>query len=235
MRVKRPWRLMTAATILAATGGWALAGTALVHAHGVCTTIAVVSKQQRAVGFTPTILDGLAFPLGPLTPMATPLVSPVVVVKQVVVCPQVVFVTPAFSVFSTVVDPPPPAWPPSPNISSQPTPPALSGGIPGAAPHDTVRDLAQSPEIYDRQVLSVTGIVGRYAEGRDQRGVPYTTFELKEGAASVWVVSWGQPTLRQGMAVRVTGPFYAAPPFALASGTSPPPTLEAQLIIADSR
>lgn len=231
MRVRRPWHLMTVAAILAVSGGWALAATAPVHAHGVCTTIAVVSKQPRAVGFTPTILDGLAFPLGPLTPM----VSPVVVVKQVVVCPQVVLVTPAFGVFSTVIDSPPPAWPPSPNISSRPTPPALAGGIPGAAPHDTVRDLAQSPESYDRQVVSVTGIVGRYAEERDQRGVPHTTFELKEGGASVWVVSWGRPTLRQGMALRVTGPFYAAPPFALASGTHPHPTLEAQLIIADSR
>ncbi len=250
-----PWRIGSA--VLAAVAV-ALPTIGALPAHGqvLCTTVQTVVVRQVTGGFTPSILDAWAFAFPPTRSALTAttfkqvvvcprsVVAPsVVVVRPVTVAPPVPVISPVtpitvlptdLGVLSTTVDPPAPAASPTAHSPAAAARPAAATGPAGAAPHDTVRDLAVHPERFDRQVVSVTGTVGGYEPGRTSTGAAYVLFELRSAGASVPVVAWGDPGLRPGVAVRVTGPFYAAAPFALASGDRIHGVLEAQVIASSA-
>jgi hypothetical protein len=96
----------------------------------------------------------------------------------------------------------------------------------------TVRDLAQDPAHYDRQVVSLVGDASALRLSADARGALYTEIRLENGGASVAVLAWGSPKLHAGQRVRITGNFYAQPPFALAPGSPAGSMLEAEVIEA---
>jgi hypothetical protein len=227
--------LALSAVALTASMAWVSTDAVPAHAQ-VCSTSNVISVQRGFVGFNTTILDSWAYTI-PMTAVPTRIVT----VNQVVTCPSVVF-TPAFPVFpmvfqtfpvfTTITDPPAPGAPSGSLVAPPQTSPQAPLGPPGVAPRDTLRDLAQHPNRFDRQVVSLTGTVGALAEHRTARGESYSTFELRDGGASLLVLVWGRTAIPADTAVRVTGAFYALPPFALATGEGVRPVLEAQLITA---
>jgi hypothetical protein len=214
-----------------------------------CTITPVVSVQHGSAGFNTTILDSWAYPI-PMTARPTRTVT----VNQVLVCPPgyTVYPTvyqpgympyPGYITFQPGYMPYPgyttfqPGYQPYPGYTTitdgtAQAPPQQAStpliGPPGAAPHDTLRDLARYPARFDRQVVSLTGTVAALAEHNTDRGT-YTTFELRDGGESVVVLVWGRAAVAADGLVRVTGAFHAYPPFAIA-GTGGRPVLEAQMI-----
>jgi hypothetical protein len=208
------------------------------RAQFVCSSTRVVVVRRQASGITPTILDSIAFPL----PLARP--APSVAVKKVVTCPAgstiprvvtgspVLTAPPAFTVFPTAIGPPADPSDPSAPIAHPASPPhlAAAAGPPAIAPHDTIRQLAAHPQAFDHQIVTVTGIVKAYTASREGHGAPPTLFELADGNASVLVAVWGQPYLRAGTPVRVTGAFYTAAPFPVPAGARSVPVVDAQVV-----
>jgi len=201
----------------------------------------VVSIQSpgRTTGFVPTLLDALAFPGFPMFPTVStrPVMTPgssSMPTQQIIVCPSSPLFSPAVlvpvgvsvsSVGPLVIDPPAQGQNPSAG-SAGPVQP----GLIGTAPHYTVRDLAQTPARYDRQVVSVTGVVASPQVHESQQGAAFTRFTLREEAAEVPVLVWGRPALVPGGTVRVTGAFCAVAPEALNGGEPSRPLLEADLV-----
>ncbi|MEN3026888.1 MAG: hypothetical protein ABDH31_04150, partial [Chlorobiota bacterium] len=68
-----------------------------------------------------------------------------------------------------------------------------------------LRELAENPELYDEQSVSVVGTIANYRERVSRAGNPYTTFRLEEDGASVNVFAWGHQGLQSGQQVRVRG------------------------------
>ena len=71
----------------------------------------------------------------------------------------------------------------------------------------TAADIAQNPDRYDGQTVTVTGTIAAYRERVSRAGNPYTTFRLEDGGASVAVFAWKHQGLRNGLRVSVTGRF----------------------------
>lgn len=223
------WGVGALAVVLGVLGLW----TGPAAAQSTCQQIQITTTRTAGpLAITP--LDGIAFPVPPVT-------APSTVVRQILVCPPGAVlppvVTPAPVLIGTpilgaplvespvlapavvvpaVAAPAPAAGSPAPASAA----PALpSPAIVGAAPVDTVRALAAESERFDRTVVSVTGIAASVAEAADAHGAPITTFRLEAQGASVGVVVWGRAAVRAGERVRVSGPFYVSTPFAGASGT----------------
>lgn len=208
--------------VAAALGGIALPWGLPALANAPCVIERSVVVQQ---GFTPTLLDVWAFPT--LTPM-----PPTTVVRQVIVCPSVmttpVMTTPIFITPQFFFDPP---AAPAPVSGTSPGPdraPAVA--VSGVMPPVTVRDLAQGPGQYDRQVVTLLGTAAAGQESYDVRGALYTEFRLENEGASVAVLAWGSLGLREGQRVRVTGNFYSVAPFILRPGSPLSNVLEASVI-----
>ncbi len=200
-------------------------------AHGFCssivitsgmTTVTIRTAPQTTGTFVPSILDAWAF------------AGPVQVVPQGIVCPPVIAVAPV--VLSPVVitappmfiDPPPAG---SPSGSSPPAPAPVRPAVTGASlPPSTVGDLAGAPGRFDRQVVTVTGMIGTALDSANDRDARYTLFRLEAGGAAVPVVVWGHPRLARGQHVRVIGTFHDVAPFVLAGGERPHAVLEAHLV-----
>lgn len=200
-------------------GAVLLVGVSPVRAQNLCQ---VVSVTVSPGGFAPTILDVWAFPAVPAPPMTN-------TVRQIVVCPAV-FVTPAIGPPVFVVDPP--STGASGSGASAVRGPASAAAVSGVVPPVTVRDLAQRPELFDRQVVSLVGDAAGLRPSRDPRGTAYTEIRLENGGASVVAVAWGTPALHEGQRIRVTGNFYARAPFALAPDSPIRSVLEAEVIQA---
>lgn len=200
-------------------GGALLVGSP-VQAHGFCQ---VVSVTVPSGGFAPTPLDVWAFATVPAAPtMST--------VRQIVVCPSFL-VTPIIVAPSViVVDPPSTAAQRMGAPSQKASDPATA--VSGVVPPVTVRDLAQNPARYDRQVLSLVGDATVLRLSADIHGALYTEIRLESAGASVAVLAWGTPKLHAGQRVRITGNFYTQPPFALAPGSPTGSVLEADVIEA---
>ncbi len=202
--------------------GALLAGGPPAQAQDFCQ---VVSVPVSTGGFALTPLDAWAFATVPAAPMTT-------TIRQVVVCPS--FMLPP--VFTPVIFSPPVFF------VDPPSTPANTGGAPsgrepvpasvvfGVVPPVTVRDLAQNPGQYDRQVVSLVGDAAALRTSYAASGTRYTELRLESGGASVVAVVWGTPKLDAGERVRVTGNFYAHAPFALAPGSPLHNVLEAVAI-----
>lgn len=201
-------------------GGLLLSGGYPAQAHGFCR---VVSVTVPPGGFTLTPLDVWAFATVPAAPtMST--------VRQIVVCPSFV-ITPVIVSPSVVFVDPPSVAVEGLRAPSEKTP-APAVVVSGIVPPVTVRDLARNPAHYDRQVVSLVGEAAALRLSADAHGALYTEIRLENGGASVAVLAWGSPKLHEGQLVRVTGNFYARPPFALAPGALAGSVLEADVIEA---
>lgn len=212
-------------TVLTAAllGGALLAAVAPVQAHiGFCQIVSVTVPQG---GFTVTPLDNFAFTTVPAPPAMTTVrefVCPSFFAPPLIVAPPVFFVEqPA------VEQPAAPVPVSEPSVEEAPAPVAA---MPAVVAPVTVRDLAQDPGQYDRQVVSLVGDAAALRTSRDARGALYTEIRLEEGGASVVTIAWGTPALQAGQRVRVTGNFYARAPFALGPGTPPQNVFEADVI-----
>ena len=205
-----------------ALGAVFLAGAPPVLAQNSCQVVSVTVTQG---GFTPTPLDVWAFATVAPLPTTT-------MVRQIVVCPAVVL-TPSVVASPSVffVDPPSSTNARESRASARGTPSA-GVAVPGIVPPVTVRDIAQRPEQFDRQVISLVGDAAGLRPSHDPRGMPYTEIRLENGGASVVAIAWGTPALHAGERIRVTGNFYARAPFALASDFPIRSVLEAELIEA---
>ena len=232
---------------LAVAAGLFGAGVPSVAAQTTCRFVQIATTRAASpVVVTP--LDAIAFPVPPVPATST-------VVRQIVVCPQVttpvitpvpavigspvfgspvfglpVFETPIVEVPSLLVGQPDlstaPAALPRAAGSTAPSPPAIVG----AAPVDTVRDLATRSARYDRMGVTVVGTAAAVEQATDARGMPVTTFRLEAQGTSVGVVVWGHATVRNGETVRVSGPFYVSTPFTGASGAPWHDAIEADLL-----
>lgn len=202
-------------------------------AHGACQ---VVKTVQVIGGFTPSPLDVWAFPVV-MSPMPSTRI-----IREVVVCPSVIVVTPVVSPFvfgtpsvigapSAFLDPPAPVLPTRSDPAAAPV--RASGPIiTGVVPHDTVRDLAVNPGQHDRQIVRVTGTIVASQARFDVHGNPYTELRLEADGSAITVIIWGQAGVRTGLQARVVGPFYDLSPFIGEGGSSLRDVLEAQLIEA---
>jgi hypothetical protein len=198
-----------------ALGGILLVGGPAAQAQGFCQVVSVPVSQG---GFTLTPLDVWAFTSVPAAP-------PMTSVRQVIVCSPVFF-TPV------IVAPPVFFVDPSGPTREPRAAPAPGPVVSGVVPPVTVRDLAQDPGQYDRQVVSLVGDAAGLRPSRDPRGTPYIEIRLENGGASVDALAWGTPALHEGQRLRVTGNFYARAPFALAPGSPIRNLLEADVIVA---
>lgn len=210
-------------------------GAPAVSAQTMCRQIQITTTRT-ATPIAVSPLDTIAFPVPPAPASST-------FVRQVVVCPSPagslpptfvptpsiigapVFVSPVIGtpVFGTTVVDTPVVVPvgtygqPGPSAPGQPSAPQRPV-IAGAAPHESVRDLASQPAQFDRTVVSVTGTTAAVQRTTDASGAPVTTFRLEAAGTSVGVVAWGRMDVKAGEMVRVSGPFYVSTPFAGAAG-----------------
>jgi len=192
---------------------------------------------RAQTGPTPTYLDAIAFPTAHLVGSAIP--APGTERRPAPACqqipgqfPQVVFeYAPGFGYsygYGTG----------SPDTSAAPVPAGDGGAVPpttpavtnATVPRNTIRDLAQSPDRFDRQVVSVTGVIAAVQVGTTAQGAPYTALTLRDGDAAVGVLVWGRLGLAAGDAVRVSGAFYAGAPPGVSIGPSSLPWVQADLV-----
>jgi hypothetical protein len=186
----------------------------------------VVSVPVSTGGFALTPLDAWAFATVPAPPMTTT-VRHIIVCQPTTVIP--VFTTPVmFAPPVFVVDPP--STPPHTGGAPSGRGPGSASDVTGVVPPVTVRDLAQNPGQYDRQVVSLVGDAAAIRTSYNASGTRYTEIRLESGGASVVAVAWGTPKLDAGERVRVTGNFYAHTPFTLAAGSPVHNVLEAVAI-----
>lgn len=208
--------------IVIAVSGALLAVNSPVQAQSFCQ---VVSVPVTTGGFALTPLDAWAFATVPAAPMMT-------TVRHIVVC-QPVFVTP---VVTPVIFAPPVFFvdPPSTAAHTGGAPPGRpaspTSDVSGVVPPVTVRDIAQNPGQFDRQVVSLVGNATALRTSYGGGGSRYTEIRLESGGASIVAIAWGTPKVGAGERVRVTGNFYAHAPFALAPGSNVHNVLEAVAI-----
>ncbi len=208
--------------IVIALSGALLVGISPVQAQSFCQ---VVSVPVTTGGFTLTPLDAWAFATVPAAPMMT-------TVRQIVVC-QPVFVTPVIT--PVLFAPPvffvdPPSTPAHMGGAPSGRPASPTSDVSGVVPPVTVRDLAQNPGQFDRQVVSLMGNAAALRTSYGGGGSRYTEIRLESGGASIVAIAWGTPKVDAGERVRVTGNFYAHAPFALAPGSNVHNVLEAVAI-----
>ena len=209
-------------------------GAPAVSAQPICRQIQITTTRTKTpIAVTP--LDTIAFPVPPAPASST-------IVRQIVVCPSAagslpptlvppsiigapVFVSPVIGtpVFGTTVVETPVVVPvgtygqPGPSAAGPPSA-VQRPAIEGAAPQESVRDLATQPAQFDRTVVSVSGTAAAVQRTTDASGAPVTTFRLEAGGTSVGVVAWGRAAVTAGETVRVSGPFYVSTPFAGPTG-----------------
>lgn len=188
-----------------------------------------IATSRTASPVTVTPLDAIAFPV-PLTPATS------TVVRQVLICPPGSPLLPAISPVPIVIGTPVlgapifaapvfeapvfqiPAVVVGPAVTSPSAPSPAAPAVVGAAPVDTVRDLATRSAAYDRMVVTVTGTAADVEPTVDLYGTPITAFRLEAQGTSIGVLVWGHPALRAGQPVRASGSFYASTPFLGPSG-----------------
>jgi len=217
-------------------------------AQTVCQeVVSVTTRTSSPLALTP--LDAIAFPVAPVPASST-------VVRRITICPAAVppptvvspFTFPVIAPIAPVVSPfvfpvigpvvigtsggavDPPSGAPSAPAPSSIAPRPAAPVIVGTVPRDTVRDLAEGSEQYDRMVVSVTGTVGVVQLGADGHGSQLTTFTLEAQGTSIGVLVWGRPVVRAGERVRVTGPFYVSTPFVGSAGDPWHDVVEAQVL-----
>lgn len=205
--------------IVIAVSGALLAGGSPVRAQSVCQ---VISVPVSTGGFALTPLDAWAFVTVPAAPAMT-------TVRQIIVC-QPFTVTPVLT--PVMFAPPvffvdPPSTPTHVGGAPSGKTPVPASEVSGVVPPITVRDLAQNPGQYDRQVVSLVGNAAALRTSYAASGTRYTEIRLESGGASIVALAWGSPKVDAGERVRVTGNFYAHAPFALAPGSPVHNVLEA--------
>jgi hypothetical protein len=84
----------------------------------------------------------------------------------------------------------------------------LCGNFSYAAIETTVQKILANRDSYDGQEVSVSGTVSRLKLKTSKVGKDYTTFSLmSESGGSLTIFVWGQPKLKQGQKVKVTGTY----------------------------
>jgi hypothetical protein len=84
----------------------------------------------------------------------------------------------------------------------------LCGNFSYAAIETTVQKILANRDSYDGQEVSVSGTVSRLKLKTSKVGNDYTTFSLmSEPGGSLTIFVWGQPKLKQGQKVKVTGTY----------------------------
>ena len=84
----------------------------------------------------------------------------------------------------------------------------LWGNFSYAAIETTVQKILANRDSYDGQEVSVSGTVSRLKLKTPKDGKDYTTFSLMSGSGgSLTIFVWGQPKLKQGQKVKVTGTY----------------------------
>jgi len=72
----------------------------------------------------------------------------------------------------------------------------------------TVKAILENPSRYDGQDVTVTGETSEVKSTVSRRGNPYTTFRLSDASgAAITIYTRGNPDVKSGEAVRVTGTF----------------------------
>lgn len=84
----------------------------------------------------------------------------------------------------------------------------LTAGLPLAASAAAIAQITAHPQTYDGQVVTVSGTVNDLRARISRKGNPYETFTVCESSC-VHVFTFGQPPLRDGERVSVTGTFAA--------------------------
>ncbi|HLN12012.1 MAG TPA: hypothetical protein VK587_02420 [bacterium] len=205
--------------------------------------ITATTTSRAQTGPTPTILDAIAFPNAQLVGSAIP--APGTAPQPVVICQQTPGQLPPYPVYpyapgygysvgygygygslSTSVTPTPDGY----GGVAQPAPPAAPVVTNATVPHNTIRDLALSPDRFDRQVVTVTGVVAAVHAATTADGTAYTALTLRDGDAAVAVLVWGRSALAVGDAVRVSGSFYDGPPPGLGTASSSLPWVQADAV-----
>ncbi len=207
--------------------------------------VTVTSAGKTQTGPTPTILDAIAFPNARLAGSAIPASG--TAAQPVVVCQQTPGQLPQYPVYpytpgfgfsvgygygygslSTSAPSVPDEYGAGGQSASPPTPSITNATV----PRNTIRDLAQSPDRFDRQVVSVTGIVAAVQVATTGQGTSYTALTLRDGDAEIAVLVWGRSALVVGNAVRVSGSFYEGTPPALGVASSRLAWVQADLVAA---
>jgi hypothetical protein len=84
----------------------------------------------------------------------------------------------------------------------------LWGNFSYAAIETTVQKILANRDSYDGQEVSVSGTVSRLKLKTSKGGKDYTTFSLmSESGGSLTIFVWGQPKLKQGQKLKVTGTY----------------------------
>ncbi|MBI4636591.1 MAG: hypothetical protein HY727_09620 [Candidatus Rokubacteria bacterium] len=68
-------------------------------------------------------------------------------------------------------------------------------------------DIARTPERFDGKVVTLTGKVTNLQTRVSQKGNPYFTFDLSDGAQAVRVFSYGPPPCPAGATATIEGRF----------------------------
>lgn len=205
--------------------------------------VTVTSTGRTQTGPTPTILDAIAFPNAQLVGSAIP--APGMAPRTVVICRQTPGQLPLYPVYpyapgygysvgygygyggyGSVSTPAPDGY----GGGAQPAPPAAPVVTNATVPHNTIHDLALSPDRFDRQVVTVTGVVAAVQAATAAGGTAYTALTLRDGDAAVAVLVWGRAALAVGDAVRVSGSFYDGPPPGLGTSSSSLPWVQADAV-----